>query len=450
MKELTEDAAPKDTRFNPSRLPATAKAQALVDEIRKQLLNYEAHRHPRRRKRRASYQERFDRIVTALVCDLAHSAMTDPAAWRHISLSKRRHGQDAVGAEFMTEARIPIIEWMSSPEMGWLELVKAERIRNPFGGQQSTIRASARLRRYLEDHDIQFEDLGRDPELMGDPIVLKGVKVRGKAKALPVPEGEPVATYRAEMSIINAALVRAEVTCGGVTKLGGERDTGDRWLKRIFNDGRLDQGGRLYGGFWQGMSVESRLQDLQINGEEVVSLDFGQCGIRIAYGRVGAEPPQGDLYCVPGLEQYRKGVKTVLTAQLSMTKAMTRKPRNTSRHFHRSMSIREIEEPIIRHHRPIRALFYTGFGLTMQFIESQVLVRCLLRLIDQQLIALPVHDCLVVPRSSAETTRQLMLDTFEEMVGVQGAVNLTEALSPGSQTRPFPPPRVLDVHAGDW
>jgi len=450
MNEAVQDAAPKDTRFNPSRLPATAKAQALVDEIRKQLLNFEAHRYPRARKRRASYQERFDRIVTALVCDLAHSAMTDPEAWRHISLSKRRHGLDAVGAAFMTEARIPIIEWMSSPEMDWLELVKADQIRNPFGGQQSTIRASARLRRYLDEYDIQFEDLGRDPELMGDPIVLKGVKVRGKANVLPVPEGEPVATYRAEMSTINAALARAEVTCYGVTKQGGEWDTGDRWLKRIFNDGRLDQGGRLYGGFWQGMKEQSRLQDLQINGEHVVSLDFGQCGIRIAYGHVGAELPQGDLYCVPGLEQYRKGVKTVLTAQLSMTKAMTRKPRNTARHFHRSMSIREIEEPIIRHHRPILPLFYTGFGLTMLFIESQVLVRCLLRLVDQQLIALPVHDCLVVPRSSAEATRQIMLDTFEEIVGVRAAVNLTEALSPGSQARPSPPMRVAEGHACDW
>lgn len=417
-----EPKAPKEMRFRPERLPASDNARRLVDDIRSQLLNYETHFALRKRARKAADQQIFDRIVSAIVCDLAHAAMVDPQAWRHISLSKRKHGRDAVGAPFMTEARIKIIELMTKPEMDWLELRKADKVRNPFGGQQSTIRASARLRRYLDDYDIQFEDLNRDQALAGDPIVLKGIKVKGNAKALPVPEGEPAETYRAEMDAINAALARADVACFGVNKQNNEWDTGDRWLKRIFNDGRLDQGGRLYGGFWQSMSAASRLEDLRINGERVASLDFGQCGIRIAYGHVGAEPPPGDLYRVPGLEQYRDGVKIVLSAQLSAIKTMTRKPRHSAKHFHSGMKIGEIESSIARHHHAIQSLFYTGFALTMQFVESQVLVRSLLRLIDEKLTALPVHDCLVVPQSSAETIRQIMLDCFEEIAGTSGVV----------------------------
>ena len=207
--------------------------------------------------------------MTAIVCDLAHCVLTDTEAWRHISLSKRRSGSDAVGAPFMTEARITIIEWMSKPEMDWLELNKAAQIRNPFGGQQSTIRASGRLRRYMHEFDIQFADLTRDPTLMGEPIVLKGRKVRGKAKSLELPPGESLDTYRAEMERINAALGQAEIACDDIDNQGNERDVGERWLRRIFNDGCLDQGGRLYGGFWQGMSAEDRLRDLRLCGEPV-------------------------------------------------------------------------------------------------------------------------------------------------------------------------------------
>lgn len=421
----------------------------LVEDVRKQLLNYEAHYGLRKRARRAADQEVFDRIVSAIVCDLAHAAMVEPQAWRHISLSKRKHGRDAVGASFMTEARIKIIELMTRPEMDWLELRKADKVRNPFGGQQSTIRASARLRRYLDDYEIQFDDLSRDQALAGDPIVLKGIKVKGKAKALPVPEGEPVDTYRAEMDLINSALARADVVCFGISKQGGEWDTGDRWLKRIFNDGRLDQGGRLYGGFWQAMSAKSRLEDLRINGERVASLDFGQCGIRIAYGHVGAEPPPGDLYCVPGLERYREGVKIVLSAQLGATKNMTRKPRHSAKHFHRSMRISEIESSIARHHHAIKPLFYTGFALTQQFVESQVLVRSLLRLIDQQLIALPVHDCLVVSLSSAEAIKRIMLDSFEEIIGTAGVVTRESVPEVGGPYEAIQP-LLSDSHAWDW
>ena len=452
MPESVEPTAPKDTRFDPYRLPASPKAQALVDEVRKQLLGYEAHRHPRQRKRRKADQAIFDRIVTAIVCDLAHSALGDPAIWRHISMSKRRHANKSVGATFMTEARIKIIQWMSTREMEWLEFRPG--IYNPTGlaaapSQQAAIRASARLLKYMDERDIQYQDLGRDPEHMGDPIVLKGRKVRGKAKALTVPAGEPAKTYRSEMGVINTALAGADVLCTDVDKHGAERDTGDRWLRRIFNDGKLDQGGRLYGGFWQDMSQDDRLQTLLINNEPVASLDFGQCSVRIAYGQVGVEPPAGDLYRVPGLEGYRDGVKTILNAELSKTQAMKRKPMGTAKQFGKSMSLQEIEEPILRHHKPISSLFYTGLGLTLQFIESRVLVLSLRRLLAQGVVALPIHDCLLVARSATEIATQVMLDCFQEIAGVSGVV--TAKAAPEVPVPSNPPARVLtDASAWDF
>lgn len=421
MTEAASDTPSKHKRFDASRLPASEQARALVTDVRRELLNYEAARHPRARARQVSPQRTFDRIVSAVVCDLAHAALTDPDSWRHISLSKRSKADELVGAPFMTEQRIKIIEWLATPELGWLELNKAEQIRNPFGGQQSTIRASARLRRHIDERGLQLGDIGRDLDLMGDPIALRSTKVRGKATALQVPTGEPAETYRAEMLRINAWLAAADIECGPDDE-GNERDTGDRWLTRIFNNGRLDNGGRPTGGFWAQMSSSNRLRDIRINGEPVSSLDYGQCGVRIAYGLVGAKPPEGDLYDVPGLEHYREGVKKVFISQFFSTKQHDRKPQGSAKHLPKDLTIREVEELILRHHRPLRPMFYAGEGMSIQCKEGHILVRCLLELLDRGIVALPVYDCLVVPRSAVDKSREVMLRCFKHLASVEGMV----------------------------
>lgn len=288
-----------ERRFDPSRVPATDRMRALIDEVRHQLLSYEEHRRPRERRRRVEDQRRFDRMVSALVCDLVHSALVDPAQWKIISLSNSKLGRRGVGPEFMTEALRTVVDYMAKPEMEWLEIDKG--VRTPFGRRMSTIRATAHLRRRIEAFEINFEDIGRDLTMLGDPIVLRSPKVKGKAEDLAVPPAEPADTYRAEMTKINEWLAGANIVCTGSTKAGEEHDAGDRWLKRVFNNASLEQGGRLYGGFWMKMNAEDRLRDIYINEEPVVGLDFGQCAVRIAYGRVGVEPPAGDLYRVPGL-----------------------------------------------------------------------------------------------------------------------------------------------------
>jgi hypothetical protein len=424
-----EEKALREAPFDPSRLPISDPARLLVADVRGQLLRYEAHRHPRKRARKKVDQDTFDRIVSAIVCDLMHCALVDPNGWRHISLSKRHSAFAATGATFMTEERIRVIQWMASPEMDWLEVRKGNQL--AVFGTQTVIRASARLKDRMDEHGIQFDDLGHDPLVLRDPIVLRGHKVRGRAPTLVVPDGEPAHTYRAEMTRINAWLTALSMEVEPDEE-GNLRDVSNRQLRRIFNDGRLDHGGRLYGGFWMDMSATDRLNDITIQGERIVSLDFGQCGVRIAYAHVGVTPPPGDLYCVPGLEGFREGVKKVLNSQLANPKAMTRKPAGTAKLFTKHHTIREIDSAIVSHHHPIRDLFYQGMGTRLLFVESQVLVRCLLTLINISRPVLPVHDCLLAPRSSAAEVSKIMLDCFKAITGAEGIVTIRGDISPSS------------------
>jgi len=413
-----------DREFDWCKVPATEKMQALVDEIRGILLNYEDHCRPRKRQRRPDDQRRFDRMVSGLVCELVHSALSYHPEWRRISLSNQKLGRRNVGPEFVTESLRTIIEYMVAPEMEWIELEKGGK--SPFGRTQSTIRASKWLVARARDRGILYSDIGRDESLTGDPIVLRSEKVKGKAEQLVVPEGEPAATYRSEMLRINKWLAEADITCDRTHLHYLPVDTGERWLERIFNNGSLTQGGRLYGGFWYDLKAEDRLRHVYINREPVVGLDYGQCVVRIAYGRLGLEPPPGDLYEIPivGVQRYREGIKKVFSSMLFSSAPLQRKPRDTAKQLPKNYSIHELQERVRAHHHRISSLFHVGFGMASQFIESQILIRCLLTLIERGVVALPVHDCIVVPRSAADIGKKVMLDAFREIAGAEGVVQV--------------------------
>jgi hypothetical protein len=223
---------------------------------------------------------------------------------------------------------------------------------------------------------------------------------------------------------LNRWLASAKITCHCPDKDGRWPDSGERWLRRIFNNGRLDNGGRLYGGFWIPMNKDDRVTDVTIKDEPVVSLDFGQCAINIAYAEMGAVPPEGDLYLIPGLEDSREGVKALLNAQLHRPSAMTRVPRGTRRLFPTHLKVEKVIELIAHHHPAIQSLFYKGFGMKGFFIESEIMMRSLLALKDRGIVALPVHDCLVVALPDAEAARDVMRASFREVTGAMVDVEI--------------------------
>jgi hypothetical protein len=103
-------------------------------------------------------------------------------------------------------------------------------------------------------------------------------------------------------------------------------------FRRIFATGGpngFDSHGRLYGGHiggWhQGLSKEKR-HLICINGEPVADLDYSSMHPRLAYAEAGAEPPQGDLYAIPGLEAHRDGVKAAMSAMISRKGDLKRLP----------------------------------------------------------------------------------------------------------------------------
>jgi len=64
-----------------------------------------------------------------------------------------------------------------------------------------------------------------------------------------------------------------------------------------------------------------------------VALDYGQMNPRIIYGMCKAQPPEEDIYDVPGFEGHRNGIKKVMNAMMFSTKPLSRVPEGVWKEF---------------------------------------------------------------------------------------------------------------------
>lgn len=62
--------------------------------------------------------------------------------------------------------------------------------------------------------------------------------------------------------------------------------------------------------------------------------------------------------------------------------------------------------------------------MELMFHESQVMVAVLLDLKRQGVIALPLHDAVIVPQSAADIAKDTMARTFRGQVGADPVINI--------------------------
>lgn len=425
MPPAVKHQQPSDRLFKPSVIPVSREARQLVSSVQQRLDQTEGKRRKRTREQRTLYE----RAVTALVCDVTLRYILNPDGWVAVELSKRALTPKTRRAPFMTEGFRAVVKNLASIDVCIFELRMGDQQKS--GGKLSTIKAAATLATLIQELDIDADDFGRDPALLGDTLELRTAKAlefgpRGPVMAsdtLPFPPGADTVRMRLEMGEINSWLSGADLDWHGDTR-ADQVDLGDRFLKRIFNSGSLDFGGRLYGGFWQHVESAKRLGCLMIDGQPAASLDFAQSALRMAYAKVGVEPPRGDLYGIPGLEYYRREVKQILNALLSAGKPLERFPRNSRGEMPRHWKFERVYDRISRYHEAIVPLFGHLHGLRFMKAESEVLIRALLQLKALDITALPIHDCVLVPWSHRHSAETVMGNAFTEVTGAPCKVEI--------------------------
>lgn len=423
--DVVVEKGPRDRAFNPWRFAASERAKAIVAEAIGMVEAYEDHRAPRKRKRKAEDQRTFEATVEAILCDLINHELVGFPKHVHITRSKQVLGvANRYKASAMNQKLPDILDKLAKPELDYIHIQNGHQA--IFGvARRTTIRPAGRLLDRIKESGIRLADLGQHPH--GDVIFLRETKIdpRVRPSIIPFVDTPETDRLRSQMQAINSWLMSADVAFDPDLLTGKpvNVDPRQRVLRRIFSRGRFDNGGRLFGGFWMQLSKEQREEALFINGDDIVELDYRQMAPRLFYASKGMQPPDKDLYAVPGYEKHRDGIKKVMNSMFFAVKPITQMPRGVRPTFDKKRHILDVIEAITAYHPDIADLFHRGLGHEAQFTESQIMVDILLALRDMDIVALPIHDAILVAMADGTDAREVMLEVFKARTGTDGYVD---------------------------
>jgi hypothetical protein len=185
-------------------------------------------------------------------------------------------------------------------------------------------------------------------------------------------------------------------------------------LYRVFNGGSFSLGGRMYGVFWQNLPKAAR-GDLIISGEGTNENDYSQLHPRMLYAKAGAVL-KGDAYVLDGWERplVKRAFNIAINAdtEAAAIRAIAQEIGGEGAYA----EARRLLEAIRARHRPIDSSFGSGAGLRLQRRDADLAERVTLRLLDQNIVALSVHDSFVVQTRYAPVRDEIMDDELQKLL----------------------------------
>lgn len=395
------------------------------------LAKREAQRDTRIRDRKEADQAKFDLTVECLLVNFVAALALSPEAVVAVPLSntvlrgRPRYRPEVYGKHFRD-----LIALLQA--LGLIAMVtKGYNVRQYGRSELTTVRPTTKLIKLFPPLAAPRTYVGRlgrveHPEV----VVLKDED----GELADYPETKDTRRWREDIRAINKSLEGMSMSVDArsvVDEDGFAIQPLARSLRRIWNNSDWKQGGRLYGAFWQTMRRDDRLPAISIDGEPIANVDFSQFNLRLAYALAKAKPPRGDLYDITGQDsadrdwlRLREGRKKVVNAMFNSSSPLKGWPAKTPEEraalkarFPTGTSISDERDRIRQKHAAIADYFESAHGLAFMRIESDILVASLLSLMKRGIVALPIHDAVLVQERFAETAKATLERESKTLVG---------------------------------
>lgn len=409
--------------FNPDMRPASSNLEAWLEPFTQRVLDEDRKRENLTRSRRQSDEQRFRCAIHALVCNLITLRLSGDGLRLSVPLSNealkggiKRYRSPVFGEH---------IPRMLAVFKSWNLLEEIQRgYRVQSGPKQLSL-----FRPTQAFFDSLPSDVGQWGDVQcGEPcevIVLKSTKQQsdedGGEDTAPLKDyvdTDVTVAMRHRVRKRNARLRDMPLSLVETDGPGFVPvNLGQRYLRRIFSNGCWDQGGRLYGGFWETMARAQRFRHLRIDGERIANVDYGQLYLRLAYAEEGLQAPlDEDLYQWPEMVLQRDKAKMLVNAMLFARQPLQRIPEKLRGRFAKGQLATE-RDAVLKRHSKIAGSFHRGLGHHLSFFESELLLDVLERLDGLGVYALPVHDSVLVPVSLAAKAKAVMEAAFNQRFG---------------------------------
>jgi hypothetical protein len=351
---------------------------------------------------KAYAQARASIVLEALITE-----RLEPERWISYSRSKGwyAHGQRYRGTCY-TFSTVP----RAVDELERLGLIEHDRA--PVGrlGWQSRFRATPALIRAVAIPVVVY-DPGETIRLKDEHDNLRDYR-----------ETDVTIRMRRNLVMINEALRAEQIGICGVegpiaTIAGRPLSLGQDQLHRVFNRGSFSLGGRMYGPFWQNLPKAVR-SDLIISGKGTDEEDYSQLHPRMLYAlyaEAGAVL-EGDAYELDGWDRplVKRAFNIAINAdtEVAAIRAIAQEIGGEGAYT----KARRLLEAIRARHRPIGSSFGSGAGLRLQRRDADLAERVTLRLLNQNIVVLSIHDSFVVQTRHALVRDEIMDDELQKLV----------------------------------
>lgn len=413
--EVNDEPVEKDLFFDPLAKPVTKRAQEASRAFLDHFIKTESQFKPRKRARKAIDQSILEEQLGCIFANLASSQLCKKPKAIAIPLSKQELGRKNT-PRILNDKLREVLETLCGAFADALTL----EIGSYNKGRRSTIEPRPYISELIMAFHLRKSDFNTKER---QPVILRARKTpdqkrKGKpGKELELPDTAEVKKLQEQINQINAFIRQQDIRyVGDRPEIDEERLT----IYRVFNNGRLDEGGRLYGGFWQQLSGEERDDEILINGEHVVGPDYGQMAVSILYALEGIPIPLEDAYKLRGWEDYRDGVKTYINKLLHDDTGTPKAKKSDfiGCKYKKVETITEaLRKDVFEQHRAIAHHFDGSISGRLFYEESNLLVHLLLELQNKGICALPVHDSLYVNIDMATETIKTMKSAFKELLG---------------------------------
>lgn len=383
----------------------------------------------RHRARREKSAKRFNDAVRCIVLDLYVAWLADPASVVGVSLGKDRFGPGKrYDALFLTYDSFTAA-FNGLVGLGYVQIVLTGFRDDRTGkGRVTRVRATERLIKLLSGPArLSLPKIGYRPTPEApNPIVLRDAE----KQPIEYADTKHAVMMRSDLERINRLLAdhwvdlylpdtelrdlkaRMESDFRAQKRETGAIDLSAKRLRRIFNNGSWNEGGRFYGGWWQNIPREYR-QHITIDDKKTVEVDYSTMHPVMMYAEVGAELV-GDAYDIGLPAVPREIIKRELNRLVNANGRMAPVPALKGY----GISSSALRARIIERHQPIAGFLGTGHGVRLQNLDAEIADRVMLRFLSSSYVCLPVHDSFIVHHSLEDDLRDVMDDEFRKSYGV--------------------------------
>ena len=324
----------------------------------------------------------------------------------------------------VTRRLVKVVDGLA--ELGYIEHVKGFDDRRSGGASRlSRMRANPSLIELLDKHGVTVAMSAETPDRQ--VIVLRDAEgVDSDYVETPKTTGmrEVVTAYNDQIA---EAQITLDLTGKQLADLGhSQPDLTNKSTRRIFNSPDLRRGGRLYGPWWVKAPKEAR-RAIRINGNATIECDYSAQHIHLLYCLENRNYNElfddGDPYSLPGhCPEHRAPLKLALLVALNAESEAQALPaiRNEwrdklGREQYDGLDPRDLIYAFAHKHAAIAKHLFTGVGLKLQNMDSQITEYVLKEMMERGIVALNIHDSFIVEVEHREVLVAQMIQAFHHL-----------------------------------